>query len=30
VLAGLRGLLDGFGDPRYRPAQLLVRQVHLR
>ena len=30
VLAGLRGLLDGFGDPRYRPAQLLVRQVHAR
>ncbi|MFI7673584.1 3-hydroxyacyl-CoA dehydrogenase NAD-binding domain-containing protein [Actinophytocola sp. NPDC049390] len=27
VLAGLRGLLDGFGDPRYRPAQLLVRQA---
>ncbi|GAB3434790.1 3-hydroxyacyl-CoA dehydrogenase family protein [Actinophytocola sediminis] len=27
VLAGLRALLDGFGDPRYRPAQLLVRQA---
>ncbi|MGB3439078.1 MAG: 3-hydroxyacyl-CoA dehydrogenase NAD-binding domain-containing protein [Actinophytocola sp.] len=27
VLAGLRGLLGGFGDPRYRPAQLLVRQA---
>jgi 3-hydroxybutyryl-CoA dehydrogenase len=27
VLTGLRGLLDTFGDPRYRPAQLLVRQA---
>ncbi|MFJ7217851.1 3-hydroxyacyl-CoA dehydrogenase NAD-binding domain-containing protein [Amycolatopsis sp. NPDC098790] len=27
VLAGLRGLLECFGDPRYRPAQLLVRQA---
>jgi 3-hydroxybutyryl-CoA dehydrogenase len=27
VLTSLRGLLDGFGDPRYRPAQLLVRQA---
>jgi 3-hydroxybutyryl-CoA dehydrogenase len=27
VLTGLRGLLDAFGDPRYRPAQLLVRQA---
>ena len=27
VLAGLRGMLDCFGDPRYRPAQLLVRQA---
>lgn len=27
VLTGLRGLLDRFGDPRYRPAQLLVRQA---
>lgn len=27
VLTGLRGLLAGFGDPRYRPAQLLVRQA---
>jgi 3-hydroxybutyryl-CoA dehydrogenase len=27
VLTGLRGLLDCFGDPRYRPAQLLVRQA---
>jgi 3-hydroxybutyryl-CoA dehydrogenase len=27
VLAGLRGMLDRFGDPRYRPAQLLVRRA---
>jgi len=27
VLAGLRGMLDGFGDPRYRPTQLLVRRA---
>ncbi|KAA9157639.1 NADPH nitroreductase [Amycolatopsis acidicola] len=27
VLAGLRALQEGFGDPRYRPAQLLVRQA---
>ncbi|TVT01340.1 NADPH nitroreductase [Amycolatopsis bartoniae] len=27
VLAGLRGMLAGFGDPRYRPAQLLVRRA---
>jgi 3-hydroxybutyryl-CoA dehydrogenase len=27
VLAGLRGMLTHFGDPRYRPAQLLVRQA---
>ncbi|NKQ51662.1 NADPH nitroreductase [Amycolatopsis sp. K13G38] len=27
VLTGLRGMLDGFGDPRYRPAQLLVRRA---
>ncbi|TDV57542.1 3-hydroxyacyl-CoA dehydrogenase [Actinophytocola oryzae] len=27
VLTSLRGMLDGFGDPRYRPAQLLVRQA---
>lgn len=27
VLTGLRAMLDAFGDPRYRPAQLLVRQA---
>jgi 3-hydroxybutyryl-CoA dehydrogenase len=27
VLAGLRGMATHFGDPRYRPAQLLVRQA---
>ena len=27
VLTGLRGMLDRFGDPRYRPAQLLVRRA---
>jgi 3-hydroxybutyryl-CoA dehydrogenase len=27
VLTSLRGMADGFGDPRYRPAQLLVRQA---
>jgi 3-hydroxybutyryl-CoA dehydrogenase len=27
VLTGLRGMLAEFGDPRYRPAQLLVRQA---
>jgi 3-hydroxybutyryl-CoA dehydrogenase len=27
VLAGLRGMLDRFGDSRYRPAQLLVRRA---
>lgn len=27
VLTSLRGMLDHFGDPRYRPAQLLVRQA---
>jgi 3-hydroxybutyryl-CoA dehydrogenase len=27
VLTSLRGMLAEFGDPRYRPAQLLVRQA---
>jgi len=27
VLESLRGMLDAFGDPRYRPTQLLVRRA---